>query len=68
MRLKLHLLLLIVLMTCCGSMKSTSVPEDHARSDDALLWKISGKGLPSNSYLYGIIHLICTLDFSMSKK
>lgn len=29
---------------------------------DALLWKISGKGLEKPSYLYGTIHLICKDD------
>lgn len=31
--------------------------------DQGLLWKISGKGLPQPSYVYGTMHLICPDDF-----
>lgn len=42
----------------------------HAQNlEKALLWKISGNGLPSSSYLYGTIHATCnfTIDENTSK-
>lgn len=41
----------------------TFVPEDKS-----LLWKISGKNLKQNSYLFGTIHVICEDDFFMETK
>lgn len=35
-------------------------------SDNALLWKISGKGIEKPSYLFGTIHLICPEDLVIS--
>ncbi len=35
--------------------------------EDALLWEISGKNLPSKSYLFGTIHLIPKEDFFLPK-
>lgn len=37
-----------------------------ARSQNALLYKISGNGLQQPSYLYGTIHLICPEDLVIS--
>ncbi|WP_119079903.1 TraB/GumN family protein [Chitinophaga alhagiae] len=37
-----------------------------ARSQNALLYKISGNGLQQPSYLYGTIHLICPEDLYLS--
>ncbi|SHN28499.1 hypothetical protein SAMN04488057_11669 [Cyclobacterium lianum] len=34
--------------------------------EKGVFWKISGNGLPSSSYLFGTIHLICEQDFAMS--
>ncbi|UOQ78587.1 TraB/GumN family protein [Hymenobacter sp. 5516J-16] len=34
---------------------------------NALLWKVSGKGLAKPSYLYGTIHLICPQDLRISE-
>ena len=31
----------------------------NAQASQSLLWRISGNGLSSPSYLYGTIHLIC---------
>lgn len=38
----------------------------QAPTEASLLWKIEGKNLPTPSYLYGTIHLICPSDFVMS--
>ena len=38
----------------------------QAPVENALLWKISGRGLTKPSYLFGTIHLICPADFSLS--
>lgn len=42
---------------------------DHAptKDDKALLWKISGKGLEADSWLFGTIHMIAKEDFHLSK-
>lgn len=34
--------------------------------ENALLWKVSGNGLSSPSYIYGTIHMICKEDFLFS--
>lgn len=38
----------------------------QAPTEASLLWKIEGKNVPTPSYLYGTIHLICPSDFVMS--
>lgn len=35
---------------------------------EGVFWKISGKGLPAASYLFGTIHLVCKDDFRLSKQ
>ena len=37
-------------------------------SDNALLWKISGNGVSSPSYLYGTVHMICPEDFTLGEQ
>lgn len=34
--------------------------------ENALLWKVTGKDLKQPSFLFGTIHMICPLDFSIS--
>lgn len=36
--------------------------------DNSLLWRISGKGLKQDSYLFGTIHVICEEQFWMEPK
>ncbi|GAA4135595.1 TraB/GumN family protein [Sphingobacterium kyonggiense] len=36
--------------------------------DNTLLWKISGKGLKKESYLFGTLHMACGEDFRMEDK
>ena len=38
-----------------------------AQEENALLWKVSGNGIESPSYLYGTIHFICPDDFKMEE-
>lgn len=35
------------------------------QNDNSLLWKVSGNGLESASYLYGTIHLVCPDDMDI---
>ncbi|WP_154855715.1 TraB/GumN family protein [Cyclobacterium xiamenense] len=35
---------------------------------EGVFWKISGKGLPAVSYLFGTIHLMCEDEFHMSQQ
>lgn len=43
-----NILSLILILTCLGS--------THAQLENSLLWKVSGNGLESDSYLYGTFH------------
>ena len=36
--------------------------------ENTLLWKISGKGLKKESYLFGTLHMACAEDFKMEDK
>jgi uncharacterized protein len=38
------------------------------KSENSLLWEISGNGLTNPSYLYGTFHMVCEKDFSISEK
>ena len=38
------------------------------KSQQSLLWKITGKGLAKPSYLFGTIHLICPSDYIWTSK
>lgn len=37
----------------------------HGQTENALLWRISGKNLERPSYLYGTIHMICPEDLKI---
>ncbi|WP_035455392.1 TraB/GumN family protein [Algoriphagus terrigena] len=50
---------LILLISILGASKA---------QDSSLLWKVSGNGLDSNSYLFGTIHVICKEDFLMDER
>jgi len=54
------LLLFLVFILTVGTSQA-QVP-----TEASLLWKIEGKSLPTPSYLYGTIHLICPSDFLLS--
>lgn len=45
----------------CISLKKT-----QDTNDDALLWKISGKGLEKPSYLFGTFHIMCKEDIILT--
>lgn len=36
--------------------------------DNTLLWKISGNGLKTESYLFGTLHMACSADFQIAEK
>jgi uncharacterized protein len=64
--------LLFVLFVACGQLlaqpattpaTSTTAP---TKEENALLWRISGKGLATASYLYGTIHMIGKEDFFLT--
>ncbi len=38
----------------------------NAKTDNTLLWRISGNGLVAPSYLFGTIHMICADDIELS--
>lgn len=47
-----------------------SISYVHAqnKTENALLWEVSGNGLAKPSYLFGTIHMICEKDFVMKPK
>ena len=52
----------VIAIASCSSQKKAQSPA----AENALLWEISGKGLKDPSYLYGTIHMICSVDYRMS--
>jgi uncharacterized protein YbaP (TraB family) len=45
-----------------------SVNAQTQKSENSVLWEVSGKGLVKPSYLFGTIHMICGKDFVMKPK
>lgn len=60
--------LLFVLFVGFGQLLAQTTPTTTAPTaeENALLWRISGKGLPTTSYLYGTIHMIGKEDFFLT--
>lgn len=56
----------IALSGCRSAQKVTYSPDQLVPTDKALLWKISGNGLKTPSYLLGTIHLIPKDQFKLS--
>lgn len=56
------------LMLVLGIFLVISFPSLSQNLDNSLLWKISGKGLKQDSYLFGTIHIICEEQFWMEPK
>jgi uncharacterized protein YbaP (TraB family) len=44
----------------------TAFSQESAKTDNTLLWRISGKNLQKPSYLFGTIHLLCGNDVKLS--
>jgi len=70
MKKKIHLFftLLLSLFGFCSHAQKAAVPAKVAANENSLLWKISGKGLKQNSYLFGTIHAICPDDYFFTEK
>ncbi len=60
--------LLFVLFVGIGQLLAQTTPAATAPTaeENALLWRISGKDLPTASYLYGTIHMIGKEDFFLT--
>ena len=60
--------ILWLVAACLGlfACKTTKTSKTPPPNENALLWKISGKGLAQPSWLYGTIHMICAADFVIS--
>lgn len=39
-----------------------------SKTENSLLWEVSGNGLSKPSYVYGTIHMICAGDYFLSEK
>lgn len=60
------LLLTLLITAVAGWAQPTSAVYAPEASEKALLWKISGNGLESPSYLYGTIHMIGRDDYFLT--
>ncbi len=49
-----------------GSIMAITALAQKNHTDNTLLWKISGNGLPRPSYLFGTIHMLCKDDAILS--
>jgi uncharacterized protein YbaP (TraB family) len=45
-----------------------SVNAQTQKTENSVLWEVSGKGLAKPSYIFGTIHMICGKDFVMKPK
>lgn len=45
-----------------------SVNAQTPKSENSMLWEVSGNGLAKPSYLFGTVHMICGKDFIMKPK
>lgn len=61
------LLLTMLLAAGSGQAQQAKLTPRPEVASNALLWKISGKGLAQPSYLYGTIHLICAQDLRLTE-
>ncbi|MBL7826582.1 MAG: TraB/GumN family protein [Saprospiraceae bacterium] len=64
---KLLFLLGVIWLAACktGQQAAVYTPEQLVPTEKSLVWKISGNGLKSPSYLYGTIHLIPKKEYEM---
>jgi uncharacterized protein YbaP (TraB family) len=46
----------------------TQAQPQSPKLENSLLWEVSGNGLSKPSYLYGTIHMICSLDYFLTDK
>lgn len=46
----------------------TSAAAQTLKTENSVLWEVSGKGLEKPSYLFGTVHMICEKDFVMKPK
>ncbi len=66
------LLLVLVVAACNTTQKTPASPKavtsglPMAKSEKALLWEVTGKGLTQPSFVYGTIHIIPKQDFFMT--
>lgn len=53
----------IAILTLCIALATQSFAQENS-----LLWKVSGKGLKQDSYLFGTMHILCPDDFEIKDK
>lgn len=59
----------VFVLTCLFAFNSWAQGAAAANTtENALMWKVSGKDLAKPSYLYGTIHIICPDDFVMTEQ
>lgn len=59
--------MVVALFCCLQSCQSQPAPElASSKTDNTLLWEISGNGLTKPSYLFGTFHMMCKDDIHFS--
>lgn len=58
----------LVLVANFGIAQTEKKAQPIEKSENSLLWEISGNGLEKPSYLYGTIHMMCESDFVIKEK
>lgn len=62
---KMYLFLIWSLITLsCNSQQPTPLPK--SKTENTLLWQVSGNGITKPSYLFGTFHLLCKEDIHFS--
>lgn len=60
--------MVLALFFCLQSCQSQPAPKlNSSKTDNTLLWEISGKGLTKPSYLFGTFHMMCKDDIHFSQ-
>lgn len=60
--------MVLALVCCLQSCQSQPAPKlNSSKTDNTLLWEISGKGLTKPSYLFGTFHMMCKDDIHFSQ-
>jgi len=63
---KLNMLALFIAVALTGMGQNSSSKDPSNHLDNTLLWKISGNGLKTPSYLFGTMHILCASAATLS--
>jgi uncharacterized protein len=63
----IKLVFAVLLFFSCNAQKNAPALQTN-KSDNTLLWEVSGKGLKTPSYLFGTFHLMCKDDIPLGEQ